>query len=71
MARTVLEILRSRKVAEFGVRIHRAGEYSQKLRDAQDPVELLYYQGWWGIVERRSVAVVGTRKPSTEDQGFD
>lgn len=66
MARKVLEILRSKKVTELGVRIHRAGEYPQKLRDAQDPVELLYYQGWWGIVERRSVAVVGTRKPSDE-----
>lgn len=66
MAREVVKILRDKGVREFGVRIHRAGEYSQKLRDAQDPVELLYYQGWWGLVEQRSVAVVGTRKPSDE-----
>jgi DNA processing protein len=66
MAEQVMEILRRKEVREFGVRIHRAGEYPQNLRDAQDPVELLYYQGWWGLVEQRSVAVVGTRKPSIE-----
>src|SRR5690606_19749517 len=40
--------------------------YPQKLRAAQHPVELLYYQGWWDLVESRSVAIVGTRKPSPE-----
>jgi len=51
-------------VADFGVRVYGAGEYPQKLRDAIHPVELLYYRGWWNFVEMRSVAVVGTRKPS-------
>jgi DNA processing protein len=50
----------------FGVRVYGAGEYPGKLRDAAYPVELLYYQGWWDLVESRSVAVVGTRKPSEE-----
>jgi DNA processing protein len=50
----------------FGVRIHGAGEYPKKLRDAAYPVELLYYQGWWDLVDSRCVAVVGTRKPSEE-----
>lgn len=50
----------------FGVRVHGAGEYPSRLRDAADPIELLYFQGWWDLVEDRSVAVVGTRKPSTE-----
>ena len=36
----------------------------EKLRDAAHPIELLYYQGWWDLVESRSVAVVGTRKPT-------
>jgi DNA processing protein len=49
---------------DFGVRVHGAGEYPQKLRDAVHPVELLYFRGWWNFVEMRSVAVVGTRKPS-------
>lgn len=50
----------------FGVHIHGAGEYPVRLRDAAYPVELLYYQGWWDLVNSRSVAVVGTRKPSEE-----
>ena len=50
----------------FGVRVHGAGEYPQKLRDAAYPVELLYYQGWWDLVNSRCVAVVGTRQPSDD-----
>ena len=53
-------------VASFGVRVHGAGEYPERLRDAAHPVELLYYQGWWDLAESRSVAVVGTRKPSQD-----
>ena len=60
------ELLRDRGVAHFGVRINGAGEYPLKLRDAQYPVELLYYRGWWDLVETRSVAIVGSRKPSEE-----
>jgi DNA processing protein len=54
------------EITRFGVRVHGAGEYPAKLRDAAYPIELLYYQGWWDLVESRSVAVVGTRKPSRE-----
>jgi DNA processing protein len=54
------------KIKRFGVRIHGAGEYPPKLRDAAYPLELLYYQGWWNLVESRSVAVVGTRKPTKQ-----
>ena len=50
----------------FGIRVHGAAEYPQRLRDAAYPIELLYYQGWWDLVESRCVAVVGTRKPSKE-----
>ena len=53
-------------VKRFGVRVHGAGEYPEQLRDAAHPVELLYYQGWWDLAYSRSVAVVGTRKPSHE-----
>lgn len=62
----VLKTLREAGITQFGVRIHRAGEYPPKLRDAEDPVELLYYRGWWDLVETPSVAVVGTRRPSSE-----
>jgi DNA processing protein len=65
-ALNALRELRSAHVTNFGVRIHGAGEYPQKLRDARHPVELLYFQGWWDLVETPSVAVVGTREPSDE-----
>ena len=53
-------------IERFGVRVHGAGEYPDKLRDAAHPVECLYYLGWWDLAASRSVAVVGTRKPSQE-----
>ena len=53
-------------MARFGVRVHGAGEYPRKLRDAAHPLELLYFEGWWDLVNSRSVAVVGTRQPSDE-----
>src|ERR1700732_5156440 len=46
-SRIVRDSLRDSGVREFGLRIHRAGEYPKRLRDAEDPVELLYYRGLW------------------------
>jgi DNA processing protein len=57
---------REAEVTRFGVRVHGAGEYPQKLRDAAHPIELLYYQGWWDLADSRSVAVVGTREPTKD-----
>ena len=69
-AREYAEFVRRRfheaDVTRYGVRVHGAGEYPQKLRDAAHPIELLYYQGWWDLAESRSVAVVGTRKPTPD-----
>jgi DNA processing protein len=65
-ARFVLGMLRDAGVRQFGVRVHRAGEYPEKFRDAEDPVEVLYYRGWWDLVDTPSVAVVGTREPSPQ-----
>lgn len=65
-ARRTLDILGRKGVTQFGIRLHGAGEYPDKLRDASYPIELLYYQGWWNLVEAKSVAVVGTRKPSAQ-----
>jgi len=53
-------------VLKFGVRVHGGGEYPEGLRDADHPVEVFYYQGWWDLIYSKSVAVVGTRNP-TED----
>lgn len=48
----------------IGVRVHGAGEYPEKLRDARHPVELLYFRGMWELVETPCVSIVGTRDPS-------
>ena len=50
----------------YGVQVHGAGEYPDKLRDAAHPVEVIYYQGWWDLAASPSVAVVGTRSPTDE-----
>jgi DNA processing protein len=66
-AREVLQIFRERRIGEFGVRVHGAGEYPDRLRDAEHPVELLYYRGDWTLADSpRAIAVVGTRKPSED-----
>jgi len=60
----VLAKLRERTRQRFDIRIHGEWEYPERLRDAADPVELLYIQGEWDLVTLPAVAVVGTRKPS-------
>ena len=63
-ASDVFAKLKALGVDRFGVRIHHAGDYPDRLRDARYPVELLYYQGAWELTEKRCVAVVGSRKAS-------
>lgn len=65
-ARKTVDALAAAGIAHFGILIHGAGEYPMKLRVAAHPVELLYFQGWWDLVESRGVAVVGTRNPSEQ-----
>lgn len=65
-ATTVRQTLLKAGVERFGVRVHGAGDYPERLRIAEYPVELLYFQGWWDLAESPSVAVVGTREPSEE-----
>ncbi len=65
-ATAVLKEMHEGGITDFGVRVHGAGEYPPKLRDARHPIELLYFRGWWDLVETRCVAVVGTRKPTPE-----
>jgi DNA processing protein len=54
------------KLDQFSIRIHGAGEYPKRLRDADHPVEVLYYSGDWQLTDTNCVAVVGTRNPSEE-----
>lgn len=65
-ARLALGAIRDAGIRHFGIRIHGAGEYPQKLRDADHPVELLYFQGLWDLVNTRCVAIVGTREPTDD-----
>jgi DNA processing protein len=63
-ARLALDAIRNAGIKHFGVRVHGAGEYPEKLRDAEHPVELLYFQGLWDLVNTRCIAVVGARETS-------
>ncbi|GAB3288684.1 DNA-processing protein DprA [Parahaliea aestuarii] len=63
---SALNIIREKNVGPFGIRVHGAAEYPGGLRDARHPVELLYYQGWWDLIESPCVAVVGSREASPE-----
>jgi DNA processing protein len=66
LATYVVRRFKESDVRHFGVLVHGAGEYPMRLRDATHPIELLYFQGWWDLAESRSVAVVGSRKPTRE-----
>lgn len=63
----VLSHFAKRGIKHFGIRIHGTQDYPQRLRDAKEPVEFLYFLGSWELAEApRRVAVVGTRKVSPE-----
>lgn len=61
-ASQVVEKFERAGISRFGVRVHHAGEYPERLREALNPVELLYFRGAWELSEARSVAIVGSRK---------
>lgn len=65
-ARLALGAIRAADIKHFGIRVHGAGEYPKSLRDADHPVELLYFQGVWDLVNMPSVAIVGTREATDE-----
>jgi len=59
-------ILRAAGIEKFGVSIHGMPDYPERLRNAEHPVELIYYQGAWDLLDSPGVAVIGTREPSEE-----
>ncbi len=65
-ADVVFAAMKRAGVHQFGVRLHHAGDYPKKLRDARHPVEMLYYRGGWELTETRSIAIVGSRKATPE-----
>ncbi|HBO4233578.1 DNA-processing protein DprA [Pseudomonas aeruginosa] len=65
VAKEVKAELSKRGVTKFGVRVFGVHDYPARLRDATEPVEILYFMGSWDLVDApRRVAVVGTRKVS-------
>ena len=65
-ARLALGAIRDAGIRHFGVRVHGAGEYPKRLRDAAHPVELLYFRGLWDLVNTPCIAIVGTRNPTDD-----
>lgn len=65
-AKKAVSLLHQADVEDFGLRVHGMASYPQRLRDARYPVELLYFQGNWDLLELPAVAIVGTRNPSEE-----
>ena len=67
VAEQVFQEFSKRGIRKFGVRINGALDYPSGLRDAVEPIEMLYFLGSWELAEApRRVAVVGTRKVSAE-----
>lgn len=57
--------LKAANVDEFGVQLNRFEAYPPSLRDAQRPVELLYFQGAWELTKTRCVSIIGSRNASS------
>ena len=65
VAEEVVQHFAKRGIKRFGVRINGTLDYPSRLRDAAEPIEVLYFLGSWELAEApRRVAVVGTRKVS-------
>lgn len=49
----------------FDVKVNHLTDYPSRLRDASNPIELLYYKGDWNLLNySKIVSIVGSRKPS-------
>lgn len=51
---------------DFSAIFYRDSEYPSKLRDADHPAEVLYYQGALDLLSSKSVAVIGSRKATSD-----
>lgn len=64
--RRILEFFNRKNFQNFSVILKNFAEYPSRLLDAKYPPEILYYQGNWDLINSKSVAVIGSRKASTE-----
>jgi DNA processing protein len=60
------EALLASRITQYGIRVHGAGEYPSRLRDAQHPVPLLHFLGNWDLASSPAIAIIGTRRPSAD-----
>ena len=67
-ARLALGAIRDAGVKHFGIRVHGAGEYPDKLRDAKHPVELLYFQGNWDLTNQDCSPSSGRGSPPARER---
>ena len=62
-AREALSRLAKSGAGNFGLHVQGTSEYPTGLRDAAEQPGMLWYQGWWDLVNSpRTVSVVGTRE---------
>lgn len=62
--RAALALARAAAIGAFDLLVQGGSAYPRRLRDATNPVEVLYCQGHPYLFELRSVAIVGTRHPT-------
>jgi DNA processing protein len=52
------------RIGGFSIAINNTPSYPRKLHDSERPTPLIYYRGDIGLLESKSVSIVGTRKAS-------
>lgn len=60
----LLKFLENKGLHDVGLAINGSIDYPLQLRDAVNPVEILYYMGDWSLVNTRRIAIIGSRKVS-------
>lgn len=68
--RSAVALAKAAGIGAFDLLVHGGPAYPGRLRDAANPVEVLYYQGRPYLLELRCVAIVGTRRPTRGGREF-
>ena len=63
---TIQQMVLHNKIYNTHLLINGTFDYPVKLKDAKEPVELLYYTGNLDYLHTRCIAIVGTRKPTAK-----
>ena len=65
-ADAVYKVFSRAQLRNVGICVYGMASYPERLREAEHPVQLLYYEGYWDLVFSSLVSVVGTRRPTME-----